>query len=329
MNLSAKLKIIISEKSKTFYFLSGMFCVLGVLFISTNLFFTPNNNSVEAADSSISFPQNYRIISPKFPDSISIFGERVPLENFEVYERMDREILVNTYWHSSTILAIKRAARWFPVIEPILKANNIPDDFKYLAVVESNLENVVSPAGATGYWQFIKSAAKQYGLEVSDEVDERYDVIKSTLAACKYLNTAYALFGNWTMAASSYNAGMSGIDKWSGLQKANNYWNLVLNSETSRYVARIIAVKLIMENPAAYGYDLKPDDLYPPLKYQEVEVVGSVDNLADYAALLGINYKTLKLYNPWLRDTSLKNKNKITYKIKVPEEGSINLIKEQ
>ncbi|MCU0342494.1 MAG: lytic transglycosylase domain-containing protein [Ignavibacterium sp.] len=329
MNLSAKLKIIISEKSKTFYFLSGMFCVLGVLFISTNLFFTPNNNSVEAADSSISFPQNYRIISPKFPDSISIFGERVPLENFEVYERMDREILVNTYWHSSTILAIKRAARWFPVIEPILNANNIPDDFKYLAVVESNLENVVSPAGATGYWQFIKSAAKQYGLEVSDEVDERYDVIKSTLAACKYLNTAYALFGNWTMAASSYNAGMSGIDKWSGLQKANNYWNLVLNSETSRYVARIIAVKLIMENPAAYGYDLKPDDLYPPLKYQEVEVVGSVDNLADYAALLGINYKTLKLYNPWLRDTSLKNKNKITYKIKVPEEGSINLIKEQ
>jgi hypothetical protein len=328
MKLPVKLKMIISEKSKVYYFLSGMFFVLGILFISTNLFFTPNNNSVDSADSNDSFPQNYRIISPKIPDSISIFGERVPLENFEVYERVDREILVNTYWHSSTILAIKRAARWFPVIEPILKENNIPNDFKYLAVVESNLDNVVSPAGATGYWQFIKSAAKQYGLEVSDEVDERYDVIKSTEAACKYLNTAYAMFGNWTMAASSYNAGMSGIDKWSGLQKANNYWNLVLNSETSRYVARIIAVKLIMENPAAYGYDLKPEDLYAPLKYQEIEVVGSVDNLADYAALLGINYKTLKLYNPWLRDTSLKNKNRTTYKIKVPEEGSINLIRE-
>ncbi|MBK7500529.1 MAG: lytic transglycosylase domain-containing protein [Ignavibacteriales bacterium] len=149
---------------------------------------------------------------PQTQNNITIFGEGVPLENFEVYERVDREILVNTYWHSATILAIKRAARWFPVIEPILKQNNIPDDFKYLAVVESNLENVVSPAGATGYWQFIKTAAKQYGLEVNEEVDERYDVQKSTLAACKYLNTAYQMFGNWTMSASSYNAGISGIE---------------------------------------------------------------------------------------------------------------------
>ena len=245
-----------------------------------------------------------------------------------MYERVDREVLVNTYWHSATILAIKRAARWFPVIEPILKQNNIPDDFKYLAVVESNLENVVSPAGATGYWQFIKSAAKQYGLEVTDEVDERYDVVKSTVAACKYLNTAYQMFGNWTMAASSYNAGISGIDKWSGLQKTTNYWNLVLGSETSRYVSRIIAMKLIMENPSAYGYDLKQEDLYEPLKFKEVELNTSVSNFAEYASTLGVNYKILKLYNPWLRDTSLKIKNGVTYKIKIPEEGSINLIKE-
>ncbi|HQJ45329.1 MAG TPA: lytic transglycosylase domain-containing protein, partial [Ignavibacteriaceae bacterium] len=222
----------------------------------------------------------------------------------------------------------KRAARWFPVIEPILKQNNIPDDFKYLAVVESNLDNVVSPAGATGYWQFIKSAAKQYGLEVTDEVDERYNVEKSTVAACKFLNTAYNMFGSWTMASSSYNAGSSGIEKWSGIQKATNYWNLVLNSETSRYVARIIAMKLIMENPAAYGYDLRPEDLYQPLKFKEVELSSSVTDFADYAISLGINYKTLKLYNPWLRDTSLKNKDKKLYKIKVPEEGSIKLIKE-
>jgi len=294
--------------------------IFGVLFISSSLFFANNTDN--------SFPQEYKIISPKIPNHVTIFGEGVPLENFEVYERVDREILVNTYWHSATILAIKRAARWFPVIEPILKQNNIPDDFKYLAVVESNLENVVSPAGATGYWQFIKSAAKQYGLEVTDDVDERYDVEKSTIAACKYLNTAYQMFGNWTMSASSYNAGISGIEKWSGLQKSTNYWNLVLGSETSRYVSRIIAIKLIMENPAAYGYDLKPADLYKPLKYSEVKLDTSVTDFADYAATLGINYKTLKLYNPWLRDTALKNKNGVAYKIKVPEEGSINLIRE-
>jgi len=328
MSVLSRLKETITKKSKVSYFLAGMLAIIGLLFVSTNLFFTHNTIAAEDGNSDGLFPQEYKIISPKIPNNITIFGEGVPLNNFEVYERVDREILVNTYWHSATILAIKRAARWFPVIEPILKQNNIPDDFKYLAVVESNLENVVSPAGATGYWQFIKSAAKQYGLEVTDEADERYDVIKSTEAACKYLNTAYKMFGNWTMAASSYNAGMSGIDKWSGLQQTTNYWNLVLGSETSRYVSRIIAMKLIMENPSAYGYDLKNEDLYKPLKFKEVELNTSVENFADYSAVLGINYKTLKLYNPWLRDTKLKVKNGVTYKIKVPEEGSINLIKE-
>ena len=323
-----KLKEVFTKKSKTHYFLTGALSVLGIIFISTILFFTQNTIVTADENPDNIFPQDYKIISPKIPNNISIFGEGVPLENFEVYERVDREIIVNTYWHSSTILAIKRAARWFPVIEPILKQNNIPDDFKYLAVVESNLENVVSPAGATGYWQFIKSASKQYGLEVSDEVDERYDMEKSTQAACKYLNTAYEMFGNWTMSASSYNAGMNGIDKWSGLQKTTNYWNLVLGSETSRYVSRIIAVKLILESPAAYGYDIKPEELYQPLKYKEVDLSTSVTDFADYASSLGINYKILKLYNPWLRDTALKNKSGIVYKIKVPEEGSINLIKE-
>jgi hypothetical protein len=328
MRVLSLLKQMIFERSKMYYFLAGVLSVVGLLFISTNLFFTHNTNVAADDKPDGSFPQDYKIVSPKIPVNISIFGEGVPLENFEVYERVDREILVNTYWHSATILAIKRAARWFPVIEPILKQNNIPDDFKYLAVVESNLDNVVSPAGATGYWQFIKSASKQYGLEVNDEVDERYDVEKSTIAACKYLNTAYQMFGNWTMSASSYNAGISGIEKWSGLQKAKNYWNLVLGSETSRYVSRIIAMKLLMENPPAYGYDLKEADLYKPLKYKEVELDTSVTDFADYAATLGINYKTLKLYNPWLRDTSLKNKNGVVYRIKVPEEGSIKLIQE-
>ena len=328
MSVLLCVKEIITKKSKGYYFIAGALSVVGIIFISTNLFFTQNTIAAKDENQGGIFPQDYKIISPKIPNSITIFGEGVPLENFEVYERVDREILVNTYWHSATILAIKRAARWFPVIEPILKQNNIPDDFKYLAVVESNLENVVSPAGATGYWQFIKSAAKQYGLEVTDEVDERYDVIKSTEAACKYLNTAYAMFGNWTMSASSYNVGMSGIDKWSGLQKTTNYWNLVLGAETSRYVPRIIAMKLIMENPTAYGYDLKEEDLYKPLKFKEIELIASVADFAEYSSSLNINYKTLKLYNPWLRDTKLKVKNGVKYKIKVPEEGSINLIRE-
>jgi len=328
MNILLRLKGTITKKSKAYYFLAGMLTLAGMLYISTNIFFTNNTFAVVVENNDGKFPQDYKIISPKIPDNVSIFGEGVPLENFEVYERVDREILVNTYWHSATILAIKRANRWFPVIEPILKQNNIPDDFKYLAVVESNLENVISPAGATGFWQFIKSASKQYGLEVNDEVDERYDVEKSTVAACKYLNTAYKKFGNWTMSASSYNAGISGIDKWSGLQKSANYWNLVLGSETSRYVARIIAIKLIMENPSVYGYDLNKSDLYQPLKYREIELNTSVKDFADYAATLDVNYKTLKLYNPWLRDTSLKNKGGAAYKIKVPEVASINIIKE-
>lgn len=328
MNILLRLKGTITKKSKAYYFLAGMLTLAGMLYISTNIFFTNNTFAVVVENNDGKFPQDYKIISPKIPDNVSVFGEGVPLENFEVYERVDREILVNTYWHSATILAIKRANRWFPVIEPILKQNNIPDDFKYLAVVESNLENVISPAGATGFWQFIKSASKQYGLEVNDEVDERYDVEKSTVAACKYLNTAYKKFGNWTMSASSYNAGISGIDKWSGLQKSANYWNLVLGSETSRYVARIIAIKLIMENPSVYGYDLNKSDLYQPLKYREIELNTSVKDFADYAATLDVNYKTLKLYNPWLRDTSLKNKGGAAYKIKVPEVASINIIKE-
>lgn len=265
---------------------------------------------------------------PEVPEELYLFGEKVPLENFEVYERVDRELVVNTYWHSSTILALKRAARWFPVIEPILKKNNVPVDFKYIPVVESNLENVVSPAGATGFWQFIKSAAVEYGLEVNEEVDERYDVEKSTEAACKYLKDAYAKYGSWTMAAAAYNAGMNGITKWSSMQKTNNYYNLTLGIETSRYIARIAAIKIIMENPQKYGYYLNDKDFYKPLKFTEVILDSSVTDFADYAASLGINYKTLKLFNPWLRDSSLKNKNGKRYTIKIPEEGSIVLIKE-
>lgn len=188
------------------------------------------------------FPQHYRVISPKLPDKIYFCDERVPLENYEVRERLDREFVVNTYWHSSTIFFIKRSRKWFPVIEPILKKNNIPDDFKYLALIESGLQNVVSPAKAVGFWQFVKSAAKEYGLEVNNEVDERYHVEKSTEAACKYLTKAKEKFGTWTLAAASYNMGFRGVEKQLKRQKTNNYYNLSINDETSRYIFRILAV---------------------------------------------------------------------------------------
>lgn len=274
------------------------------------------------------FKSEIMVFQPLIPDEIYLFGERVPLENFEVYERIDRELIVNTYWHSSTILALKRANRWFPVIESILKANGLPDDFKYLAVAESNLENVVSPAGATGFWQFINSAASKYGLEINDEIDERYHVEKSTEAACRYLKEAYQKFGNWTMAAASYNAGMNGIEKWTALQKTNNYFNLVLGAETSRYIARIAAFKIIMENPLKYGYNVNEITLYEPLKYKEIVLDSSITDFAEFAKSIGINYKILKYYNPWLRDTSLKNRNNKRYYLKIPQEGSIEMIKE-
>jgi peptidoglycan lytic transglycosylase D len=307
------------KKKLTIYilgFLSGAALLLLIGFVS--------NDSEEGTD----FPQGYRIISPRVPDNLDFCGEGIPLENYEVYERIDRELIVNTYFHSATIIQMKRANRWFPVVEPILKANGVPDDFKYLMVAESGISNVVSPAGATGYWQFTQDAALKYGLEVDSEVDERYNLEKSTEAACKYLNEADSLFGNWTMAAASYNMGIPNTQKQILKQKANNYYNLVLGEETSRYIARIVAIKEIMTHPKKYGYDIKQEDLYNTMPYKLVQINGPVDDLADFAFAHGINYKTLKLYNPWLRDNTLKNVDAKTYSIKIPEVGSIKLIKE-
>jgi len=302
-----------------FYFYGFISCAAILLLIGF-----VSNNSEEETD----FPQGYKIISPGVPDNLDFCGEGVPLENYEVYERIDREIIVNTYFHSATIIEMKRANRWFPVVEQILKANGIPDDFKYLMVAESGIANVVSPAGATGYWQFIESTALEYGLEVNSEVDERLNLEKSTEAACRYLHDADSLFGNWTMAAASYNMGFVNTQKQIERQKANNYYNLVLNSETSRYLARIVAIKEIMTHPKKYGFDIKQKDLYNQMPYEVVQVKGPVNDLADFAFDNGINYKTLKLYNPWLRDNTLTNKGGKIYSIKIPVEGSIKLIKE-
>jgi hypothetical protein len=308
------------------YMLSGFFLALGLFFLLTNVYFV-SDKDVKTTVPSVSGAEFQKIYSPPIPSSLDFAGESVPLENFDVFERIDREFLVNTYWHSFTILAIKRAARWFPVIEPILKKNKIPDDFKYVVVIESGLYNAVSPAGATGFWQITEPVAKKYSLEINDEIDERYDVEKSTEAACSYIKDAYALFNNWTLAAASFNMGLNGVGKQLERQKTNNYYNLALNEETSRYIARIIAVKQILKNPEKYGYFISESELYKPLKSTNVEVSGNISNFADFATIHGINYKTLKLYNPWLRDISLTNKSHNIYKIKIPEKGTINLIK--
>jgi membrane-bound lytic murein transglycosylase D len=315
------------NKSNFYFFFLGIAITIGLGFFLITLVLSnsktnANNNPDE------DFPQGYRIVSPEIPTYLEFAGEKIPTENFEVHERMEREFLSNTYWHSATILAIKRANRWFPVIEPILKKNNIPDDFKYLAVAESNLENVISPAGATGFWQFMQTAGEKYGLEINSQVDERYDVEKSTTAACKYLKDSYDMFGSWIVSAASYNMGQDGVKTQRDRQKAKNYFNLVLNSETSRFVARIVSLKYILQNPEKFGFDIKAEDKYKPLEYTEVTLDSSVADLADYATNLGINYFVLKMYNPWLRDNYLSNKTKTAYTIKLPKEGSIEIIKE-
>lgn len=315
-----------NNKPRTYLLLTGTISVFTVL-ITVAIIYVSNSTTVGKAEGE-EFPQGYKIVAPEVPNYLEFAGERIPIGNFEVFERMDREFISNTYYHSATILALKRAARWFPVIEPILKKNNLPDDFKYLCVAESNMDNVVSPAGASGFWQFMKPAGEKYGLEINSLVDERYDVWKSTEAACKYLNDSYELFGSWILAAASYNMGTDGVELQMERQKAKDYFNLVLNSETSRFVARIIAIKYILQNPEVYGFDIKEDEKYKPLEYYEVKLDSSVSDFPDYAKSLGINYFILKMYNPWLRDNYLKNTSKKVYTIKIPTAGSIEIIKD-
>ena len=256
-----------------------------------------------------------------FPTQIDFAGEPAPLTITDVKERLDKELLINANLHATTQLIIKRANRAFPVIEPILKRNGVPDDFKYLAVIESGLVNAVSPAGARGVWQFMPETAKERGLEVNDIVDERYHLEKSTEAACKYLLDAKNKFGSWTLAAASYNGGFAGVNRQITFQGENNYYDLLLTEETSRYVFRILALKEIMMNPARYNFNLQPTDLYPVIPVKRVNITASIPDLAVYAKEQGINYKLLKIYNPWLRDRKLDVATGKTYTIDIPVSG--------
>ncbi len=255
------------------------------------------------------------------PLEIDFAGEKTPLHLADVRERLDREMVINTNLHSTTTLIIKRANRAFPVIEPILKKYGVPDDFKYLAVIESGLANVVSPAGARGVWQFMPQTAKEQGMEVNDFVDERYHLEKSTEAACRYLIEAKNKFGNWTLAAAAYNGGMGGVNKQISNQQVSDYYDLLLTEETSRYVFRILALKEIMQNAAKYGFDIPTEQLYHPIEVKKIQVDTTITDLAAFAKNQGVNYKILKIHNPWLRDKKLENKAKRMYTIEIPTEG--------
>lgn len=257
-------------------------------------------------------------ISYDIPRELSFAGESVPMDRADLQEQLDKELQINIYFHSNTIFLIKRANQWFPQIEPILKRNNIPDDFKYLPLIESGLLNVISPADAVGFWQIIKSAGKENGLEITKEVDQRYDPIRSTEAACRYLNKAYEKFGNWTLVAASYNRGMNGLDRALEKQKVNSYYDLFLNEETSRYVFRILAIKQIIENPEKYGFKIDPKHLYKKDSVKYVRVDDTVSDLVEFALEQGTTYKLLKRYNPWLRDDRLTVRRNESYQIALP-----------
>lgn len=267
------------------------------------------------------FQRKYSIFSVSLPDSLSFAGERVPLDYFDVRESLDQEILVNTYWQSKTLLFIKRANKFFPEIERILEENGIPDDFKYLALAESDLTNAVSPSGAVGIWQLLKGTARDYGLEVNSEIDERYHFEKSTQVACEFLKESYEKFGSWTMAAASYNVGRRGLIRQVNRQKQNNYYDLLLNSETGRYVYRVIAIKMILENPDQFGFHVREQDMYMEIPTYKVDVDTAVTSFADFAEKFSINYKVLKYFNPWLRESYLTNKSGKRYYIDIPKEG--------
>ncbi|WP_431167606.1 lytic transglycosylase domain-containing protein [Tenacibaculum halocynthiae] len=262
--------------------------------------------------------ESYEIKAIKVPEKMELAGEQVPLDRNDIKERMDRELLVNTYWQSNGLLLIKRAHKFFPIIEPLLKKYDLPDDFKYLCVAESALINIPSSKGAAGYWHFLPSTGREFGLEVNRNVDERYNLEKSTRVAAAYLKKAKRKFGSWTLAAAAYNAGNGRISQRLKQQQVTDYYDLLLNTETGRYIFRILALKEVLSNPKKYGFVFDQEDLYTFPSTYEVKVDTAITNIASFAKNYGITYKDLKIVNPWLRETKLNNKSRKEYIIKIP-----------
>lgn len=267
---------------------------------------------------------DYNVYALQVPEQLDFAGEPMPLENPDILERMDRELLVNTYWQSNGLLMFKRAKKYFPIIEPILAKYNVPNDFKYLAVIESGLTNAVSPAGARGVWQIMPTTGRENGLEVNKNVDERYNLEMSTEVACKYLLKSKARLGSWTLAAAAYNAGTAGVSRRLKEQNVDEYYDLLLGEETGRYMFRIVALKEILSHPDKYGFNFRDKDLYNPIPTYKVEVDTAVTDFTKFAENYGINYKILKLHNPWLREPHLNNKSRKQYFIDIPKEGYYN-----
>ena len=308
----------ISTKNKTIGIIT-IICIilgfaLGTAFQNNTQYISFNIKESNTSNVSISSAN----AAPKLPVNLNFAGEKVPLEQTDIRERLDLELIVNAYRHSNTLLLIKRANQWEATIRKILIEENIPEDFVYLCMAESNLSHVVSPSNAAGFWQFLKPTATHYGLIVNDEVDERYNIEKATYAACKYLKDAYEKTGSWTLAAAGYNRGTSGILRDADYQKSKNYYDLHLNSETSRYVFRILALKLIVQNPADFNFIIEPSDLYTAYNYKIIDINGSVSSWVDFAIQNGITYKELRKHNQWIRATSLRNTKGDIFQVKIP-----------
>ncbi|WP_295831977.1 lytic transglycosylase domain-containing protein [uncultured Winogradskyella sp.] len=307
--------------------IKNIFSVICLMALSSFFIFamqkgpSEDTTDLDKVKSTTEATNGYNVYALDVPTDLNFAGEQLPLDNPDIYERMDRELLVNTYWQSNGLLMFKRAQKYFPIIEPILKENGIPEDFKYLAVIESGLTNAVSPAGARGFWQIMKTTGRENGLEINSNVDERYHLEKATKVACKYLKEAKSKFGNWTLAAASYNAGKAGIGRRLEEQNVSDYYDLLLGEETGRYMFRIVALKEILNNAEKYGFNFKEKHLYEFVPTTKVKVDTAVTDFTRFAEKFGINYKILKIHNPWLREPHLNNKSRKLYQIAIPKEG--------
>lgn len=292
--------------------------LVSIIFISIMMNSSLLRDNIDEVPDKIN-KSNYDVFSIDLPRSIEFSGEKISLNENDLKERLDRELLVNVYWQSNMFLMIKRSNKYFPIIEKILKEEGIPDDFKYLAVIESGLQNVRSPKGAKGIWQIMYNTGRELGLEVNSNVDERYNLELSTRAACKYLMKAKEKLGSWTLAAASYNRGISGIRRKLAVQQVDNYYDLLLGTETKRYMFRVLAMKMILTDPSNYGYNYNEKDLYKFEKVKNFKVDTAITNLARFSKQMGINYKILKIHNPWLIQNHLNNKSRKLYNIKIPD----------
>ena len=297
--------------SKSFRILS----LILILFVTLLLL---NGIQKETSGKKIFTHEFYKIKAIKLPSNLNLAGERVPIEKKDIRERMDRELLVNTYWQSNGLLLIKRANKYFPILEPLLKKYGLPDDFKFLALAESAFTDETSSAGAAGIWHFMKRTGKEYGLEINKNVDERYHIEKSTKVAAAYLKKSKERFNSWTLAAAAYNAGNYGIHKQLEKQQVTNYYDALLANETERYIFRIIALKEVISNPKKYGFIFDNEDLYTHTKTRVIKVDTVISNITLFAKKFGITYKELKIHNPWLRENKLNNASRKLYEIKIP-----------